>query len=335
MNDQSEMQNALRHGAEEVDCASPTGSAWSTVASTDSDLPLELGRVMHELQVHLIKLEMQKEDLRQVQQKLAARSPINLDLREMAHRDGLIGELACELVLANEELAFETSEKAKRADELVLVYRRLFHAHEDERKRIAQDLHDSLIQSLCGIRLMGELMIAGSFTEQREATLAHLPVMLTALDDSIEEVRRISMNLHPSMLDDLGLLASLSWLVRNFLHAHPAIKVSQRFETEEAVIPEALRITIFRIVQEAFQNVAKHSQATEVMFSLCLAGGRLTLTVSDNGQGFLVLPHAPSSLHGGLGLPSMQERSEASGGSLNITSHPGKGTQISVSWLLS
>ncbi len=232
----------------------------------------------------------------------------------------------------NEEL--EAKVKA-RTLHLGLMHARMLTAQEDERRRVALELHDSLGQTLSAIKLMGGQALAGSGTQRKAVALARLPDMMAALAVAIEEVRRISMNLRPSMLDDLGILSALSWLVRGLMTAHPAIKVSQGFEVDEQAIPEALKITLFRITQEAFQNTVKHSQATEIRLTLGLAGGRLTLNVADNGRGFEPRPAPPpQGSPGGLGLASMQERAEFSGGTFELASSAGKGTRIAASWVL-
>ena len=425
MNDQPGMLKGLLSRAEDAARASP---AWSAV-SLESASPVEVRRILQELQVHQIELEMQNEELRRVQLELDASKRRYFDLYEMApvgyctlSEKGVIlqanlrlasllgltqGKLlarplsrfihpedqtvyyhyrrlisgavpspalelrllraqappfwariestlwqdsadAPELLVAifditplkqvedrlhrlNEEL--ETQVKA-RTLHLGQMYARMLTAQEDERKRVALDLHDSLGQTLSAIKLMGGQVLAGSRIKPGEGDLAHLPDMLTALTGAIEDVRQISTNLRPSMLDDLGILAALSWLVRGLMSAQPGVKVGKAFEVEEAVIPEALKITLFRLVQEAFQNAVKHSQATEIRLSLGLAGGRLTLKISDNGRGFEPRTGAPHDALGGLGLASMRERTGFSGGTFELTSSVGNGTQIAASWVL-
>ena len=423
--DHPELRNDLRRRAEEAACADPAGPG----DSPDAASPAELRRILQELQVHQLELEMQNEELRRVQLELDTSKTRYFDLYELApvgyctlSEKGLIlqanlrlasllgltqGKLlarpltqfilpehqtayyqyrrrlsgagpsqalelrllraqgppfwarlestlwqgsadAPELLVAifditplklsednlhrlNEEL--ETQVEA-RTLHLGQVYARMLTAQEDERKRVAMELHDSLGQTLSAIRLMGGQAMAGSRSKRQEGNLAHLPGMMTALAGAIEEVRRISINLRPSMLDDLGILSALSWLARSSMSAHPVIRVSQGFEVEEAVIPEPLKITLFRIVQEAFQNTAKHSQATEVRLTLGMAGDRFTLKVADNGKGFEPRTAALHNPLGGLGLTSMRERAEFSGGTFEIISSPGNGTQVVASWLL-
>ncbi len=425
MNDQPKKLKELRHRAEEVASASAAGSAGSSAEAS----PAELRRLLQELRVHQIELEMQNEELRRVQLELDASKTRYFDLYEMApvgyctlSEHGLIleanlrwasllgltqGKLvgrplsqfispedqtvyyhyrrrlgatvpspALELRLLRaqapsfwaslESTPWQDSEGTAvllvaisditplkeiedslyrlnadletqvRARTLHLgqMHARMLTAQEDERKRVALELHDSLGQTLSAIRLMGGQALAGAGSQPGEAERAQLPGMMKALAGAIEEVRRISMNLRPSMLDDLGILAALSWLARGFMNTHPALKVSQGFEVEEAMIPEALKITLFRIVQEAFQNTVKHSQATEVRLTLGMVGDRLTLQISDNGKGFEPRTPGQQDSLGGLGLTSMRERTEFSGGTFAITASGGNGTQLVASWVL-
>ena len=425
MDDQPKKQTELRHRAEEVASASPAGSAGSANAAS----PKEVRRLLQELQVHQIELEMQNEELRRGQLELDASSRRYFNLYELApvgyctlnhqgvilqanlrlasllgltrdklvsrplskfvlpddqtlyyrFRRGLLGtmpspllelrllrahappfwasiesnpwqesENAPELLVAISDITplklqedslrrfnEELEDRVKtRTSQLEQVYLRMLTAQEDERRRVALDLHDSLGQTLSAIKLMGGQVLAGSSTKRKEGHLAHLPGMMTALAGAIEEVRRISMNLRPSMLDDLGLLSALSWLASSLMSAHPEIRVSKGFEVEEAMIPEVLKITLFRVVQEALQNTVKNSEATEGLLTLALVGRRLNLTISDNGKGFEPgIPATQDSL-GGLGLTSMRERTEFSGGTFELTSSAGNGTQIAASWLL-
>jgi PAS domain S-box-containing protein len=220
-----------------------------------------------------------------------------------------------------------------RTSLLERISARMLSAQEDERKRVAMELHDSLGQTLSALSLMGGQVMAGSCAEGRAGHMACAPAMMTVLHGAIEEVRRISMDLRPSMLDDLGLLPTISWLIRNFQNANPSIKVRKRIKAEEQAIPKPLKITLFRIMQEAFHNTQKHGHASEIVFALATARGSLTMKISDNGRGFDT-ETARSSGDAGLGLTSMQERTEFSGGTFTLASSPGSGTQIVAHWPL-
>jgi signal transduction histidine kinase len=137
------------------------------------------------------------------------------------------------------------------------------------------------------------------------------------------------------MLDDLGLRATLSWFCRGFQKIYSEIQVDQEIDVEEGDIPSPLKIVAFRVIQEAMNNVAKHSQASHVRLRLRKLEGRMELIIQDSGRGFKV-GKGPSQdpAARGLGLLSMRERTELSGGSFAIESAEGKGTIIRASWPL-
>jgi len=206
---------------------------------------------------------------------------------------------------------------------------------EDERRRIALDLHDGLGQSLSLLKLSIEkaarLLAEGGTTEAGE----FLRQLAPRVDQALAEVRRVSTQLRPSMLDDLGMLPTLSWFFREFEAAGAGIVLEKSIKVAEADVPVALRITIFRIIQEAFHNIVKHSAADRVRIRLDRIGNGLQLQIADNGCGFD--PAAIEWIEGttrGLGLLGMRERASASGGTYHLHSAPGHGTSISVRWLL-
>ena len=138
------------------------------------------------------------------------------------------------------------------------------------------------------------------------------------------------MNLRPSMLDDLGLLVTIGWLCRGFGEAHSGIRIDRNINIEENEVPAILKLVIFRILQEALNNGAKHSKAGFLRLSLAKASKEIELSVSDNGEGFDV----KETPRHGLGLASMRERAELSTGSFAMESVKGKGTTIRVTWAL-
>jgi signal transduction histidine kinase len=143
------------------------------------------------------------------------------------------------------------------------------------------------------------------------------------------------MNLRPSTLDDLGIVATLSWYFREFEAACPGMKIERDVTAKESEVPNPLKIAIFRIVQEATSNALKHAKAHGIKVSLSSARGRIDLRIEDNGQGFdpaSVAEHR--DFNHGVGLQSMKERAELSGGRYEFQSAPGKGTRIHVEWPL-
>ncbi len=208
---------------------------------------------------------------------------------------------------------------------------KLLNAQEDERKRIAMDLHDSIAASLGAVKLKLQRFLVQTGTQLSADTA--LSDIITVVDDVIMDVRRIMANLRPSMLDDLGLLPTVRTHLKEFQQLFPSIHVSTHLNIHEEDVPPPLRIIVFRLLQEALNNVGKHSRATEVLVSLYTREGHLTLEVNDNGVGFN--PHSlprSSSRYTGFGLSSMAERARSSGGQFTVDSSPGAGTRIRVSW---
>jgi PAS domain S-box-containing protein len=227
-----------------------------------------------------------------------------------------------------------TSELARTNEMLRRLSKRLLSAQEEERKRIAGELHDSIGACLSGIKFRVEKalqQIGGTESAAAESLSTIIPV----IQEAVEECRRIQMDLRPSMLDDLGLRATLSWFCRGFQKIYSEIQVDQEIDVEEGDIPSPLKIVAFRVIQEAMNNVAKHSQASHVRLRLRKLEGRMELIIQDSGRGFKV-GKGPSQdpAARGLGLLSMRERTELSGGSFAIESAEGKGTIIRASWPL-
>jgi PAS domain S-box-containing protein len=211
----------------------------------------------------------------------------------------------------------------ERTAEVRILSARLLSAQEEERRRIARDLHDGL----------GGLLSAIKYKFEAAQGPDDLREVVALLQEAIEDCRRIQKSLRPSLLDDLGLLATLNWLIREFEKKSQGVRVEKQFEIEEAAIPQALRTVIFRITQEAVNNISRHSRADEVQISLRNFNGALELVVRDNGQGFKagkVLSNNPTEQ--GVGLAIMRERAEWSGGACSIVSGPEEGTIVRASW---
>jgi signal transduction histidine kinase len=162
-----------------------------------------------------------------------------------------------------------------------------------------------------------------------------LKTIIPVIQEGIEDCRRMQQDLRPSMLDDLGLLPTLSWFCRRYQTIYTGIKVELEQTLEETDIPNPLKTVIFRVAQEGMNNIAKHSKADLVHLSLWKMNGRIELVLQDNGQGFdLKKVIGSESTKRGLGLTSMRERIEFSGGSFAIESVEGQGTTVRASWLL-
>jgi signal transduction histidine kinase len=158
--------------------------------------------------------------------------------------------------------------------------------------------------------------------------------IIPSIQKAIEESRRIQMALRPSSLDDLGILPTLNWFFREFQQTYSNIHIETKININESDVPDHLRTVIYRICQEAFNNIAKHSKAKVVTTSLRKTD-QIELVIKDDGQGFnLDEKLSPENHNRGLGLTSMRERAELTGGSFAIESIHGSGTTVRVSWPL-
>lgn len=249
--------------------------------------------------------------------------------------------VAEERAAANERLQEEIAERRRMEDSLRdserrlrVLSSRLITAQEEERRRISRELHDSVGASLSAAKFSMENVI--DQMKSGNSDLKPVNYSIRAMQLAIEEVRRTVMDLRPSILDDYGIIATLKWLCRQFQAVHTDVAVEVQVEPEENDIPEPLKITIFRIVQEALNNIAKYSEAKRVKLSVAKTGDSLFLSVEDNGVGFdLKSGHVINRKNNGLGLLSMKERAELSGGVFIIESEIGKGTRVVAHWNIS
>ena len=252
-----------------------------------------------------------------------------------------VKERTAQLLKTNKKLKREVEERKQTENslkrskaELRRLSSRLLDAHEEESKRIGQELHDGLAQTLSAIKVWGEnALIQSSESSSVDSLDKSLQSVVHLAQGAVEEVRRILRNLRPSMLDDLGILATISWLCQEFETIYSGIGINKEIDIEENEVPDFLKIVIFRIVQEALNNIAKHSKATRARLSLKRAEDNVELSINDEGTGFDVEHALPGGQPGtGFGLASIRERSELSGGSFTIESRKGAGTTIRVSW---
>jgi PAS domain S-box-containing protein len=203
----------------------------------------------------------------------------------------------------------------------------LLIAQENERKLVANEIHDSLGSSLGAIKFrMEQVLQKGGIGDPEN--------IIPSIQKAIEESRRIQMALRPSTLDDLGILPTLNWFCREFQKTYSSIHIKTQINIEEKDVLDHLKTVIYRICQEAFNNIAKHSKAKVATLSLRKTD-QIELVIEDDGQGFSPVEKLSAENHNrGLGLTSMRERAELSGGLFAIESIHGSGTAIQVSWPL-
>ncbi|NWF56362.1 MAG: PAS domain-containing protein [Syntrophaceae bacterium] len=224
----------------------------------------------------------------------------------------------------------------KSQDELRRLSAQLLSVQEEERKRIARELHDGVGQSLSALKFLLENRLGSIGQNAFPGDLQALESMIPMIQNTIEEVRRMQTDLRPPILDDLGILATLSWFCRDYQKVYSGIRIEPQIEVREDEIPQGLKTTLYRILQEAMNNVAKHSRADRVCLSLFRKDGWVHLRIEDNGRGFDLQRALSDERPGrGFGLASMKERTELSGGSFSLESEKGKGTVIQASWKIS
>ncbi|KPA98652.1 MULTISPECIES: sensor histidine kinase [Pseudomonas] len=204
---------------------------------------------------------------------------------------------------------------------------RLFRAQEDERRRVAYDLHDGLAQTLAGLhqRLQG---FAGRCPTLPQALDADLQAILNLAQHCVVEGRQLIAGLRPSVLDDFGLLTALDKEADRLRDAGIQVQWTAR---DPARLSSPVEIALFRIAQEGINNILKHARASQVQLALEVRDGQALLRVADNGEGFT--PALALAAHDArhLGLATMQERASLLGGTFTCISSAQRGTQLSIS----
>jgi signal transduction histidine kinase len=215
----------------------------------------------------------------------------------------------------------ESEERLRHLSSQLLI------AQENERKLLASEIHDSLGGSLGAIKFRMEQVLQKGDSSDAES-------IIPMIQKTIEESRRIQMALRPSSLDDLGILPTLNWFFREFQKTYSNIHIKTQMNIEEKDVPDYLKTVIYRICQEAFNNVAKHSKAEVATLSLKKTD-KIEMVIEDNGRGFDLEEKLYAQNPGrGLGLTSMRERAELTEGSFAIESIQGSGTTLRISWPL-
>jgi signal transduction histidine kinase len=250
-----------------------------------------------------------------------------------------LGESWQVIARANQDLEDRVSERTRELERLyqelsardhwrARFLRKMISAQEDERKRIARELHDETSQSLAALVMGLETILAtlpaGGPRERAEESR---DIAIRALD----ELHRVLFDLRPSVLDDLGLTSAIRWCVER--HLEPlGVAARCEFSGLEERLPPEVEIVLFRVVQEAVTNIAKHGEAETVLIQGAAREDAVTIEIEDDGKGFDAEAVAVTSDTGtGLGLIGMRERVELLGGTLAVESAPGQGTRIAVS----
>jgi len=255
-------------------------------------------------------------------------------------RDGTeaIVEVMPSLIVRGEQpvgvqaIARDVTEARRMQESLRYYVSQVLNAQEGERLRIARELHDDTAQALTGLSRRLDMLVdtlpadGGRLPQEVRGCLEELR---DQSDTILEGVRRFSRALRPPVLDDLGLLPALKWLAMALEEQGIAANITVLGEQRR--LPDGAELALFRIAQEALNNVRKHSGASAVELTVDFRGGGLVVTVADNGTGFEI-PGSTSDLAecGKLGIMGMQERTRLLGGTLSVNSEPGAGTTVVV-----
>ena len=247
----------------------------------------------------------------------------NLDVSVPVIANDELGELATSFNQMTSELKHRTHELSQTSAELQVKEAQLKVATLEERQRLARELHDSVSQALYGIALGART--AQTQLERDPAKLAEpLDYILSLAEAGLSEMRALIFELRPESLQNEGLVAALTKQA-DAIHARHKITVATDFGEEPDISLDA-KEALYRIAQEAMQNIAKHAHATKVELSMQNKNGSLLLEIRDNGKGF----DASHEFPGHLGMKSMPERAAQIGGEFHIQSQPGTGTVITV-----
>jgi signal transduction histidine kinase len=207
------------------------------------------------------------------------------------------------------------------------LLRKVITAQEEERKRLARELHDETCQKLAalGIRIDTALS-AGSLDEIR----ARLGDARALTSRTLDDIHRVIFDLRPSVLDDLGLLPAIRWYAKRLLESR-GIAVRYDFPEGDVRVGPEVETALFRAVQEAISNIARHSHAENALIEIDEHPGELVIEVEDDGTGFDVESvKGPTESGRGLGLLGLRERMELIGGSVEVDSSPGDGTRVTL-----
>ena len=246
------------------------------------------------------------------------RVPIEVSSRAIYENGMLVGV---------QGMARDITERKLAQDALQMFSRQLIEAQEDERRRIARELHDQIGQILTAVKM--NLYAVQQFCQGSEAG-SYVKDNIEAVDEALRLVRDLSVDLRPPILDDLGLTTALRWYVDRYAK-RTGLDVDMLIDLpdENERFSRELETACFRIAQEALTNVVRHAKATNVQLRITKDSDVLLLTVKDNGVGFdLERLRKRAARVATLGLISMQERAHAAGGAIEIDSAPRRGTEV-------
>jgi signal transduction histidine kinase len=255
--------------------------------------------------------------------------------RYREHLEEMIKERTEDLRRSRDELEVRVQERTRELEEANVRLRQipsqLIYAQEEERKRLASELHDSIGQTLAALKFRMEF-VGNTLRNDEEEALRLIEEFIPTIQRSIDETRAIYMGLRPKVLEDFGVIAALFWYREGLLNLNPTMHIEIEISIDESDIPQDLTIPIFRIAQEALNNATKHSKSEWIDVRLVRNGAEIEVVVSDDGVGMDIDHILQSTTARSLGLTSMRERAELTGGKFTIESTLGEGTTVRVCW---
>ena len=274
----------------------------------------------------------------QVRRKLFEKQPVEQPYEQrLIRKDGTeaILKLATSLVTEDgkaigfQHMARDVTEERRMHDNLRYYLQEITRVQEEERKRIARELHDDTAQALYALTRQVDNFVRTN-TNLPADNAAFLRNLGEQISGVLQDLRRFSQDLRPPMLDDLGLLATLRWLVSELKGQH-RMEANLRVVGIERRLPPEVEFTLFRIIQEALRNIQKHAETSKAEVEIEFGEGKTRVSISDNGKGFKLSGNLADLVRTGkLGLAGMEERAHLLNGSVTIESEPGKGTTVMV-----
>jgi PAS domain S-box-containing protein len=258
--------------------------------------------------------------------------------QRIVRRDGSLAvwRMATSLVIEDGEvkgfqhIARDITSEKQLQDNMRFYVQEVIRAQEDERKRVARELHDEVSPSLLLLIQRIDAISSNSRLKLSDVMKQKMEDLRVQTVEALESTRRIAQDLRPRILDDLGLIPALEWMADNLIKKH-GIEAKVTVVGREQLLSSEVQLLLFRIAQEALNNVRKHSEASQVEITVNFGEAKTSVSITDNGKGFPV-PRRVSDLAAGgkLGLAGMQERAQLIGGNVSLKSDPGHGTVISV-----
>jgi two-component system, NarL family, sensor histidine kinase DegS len=226
-----------------------------------------------------------------------------------------------------QNIARDVTVERRLRDNLRLQIHKTLMAQEEERKRIARELHDDIAQSILLLSRQLDIVISKNDSKIPKASIIELEHIENIANDAYKSLQRYARDLRPSILDQMGLVAALNWLTEE-LGKELRIKTSVKSD-KLPPLPSEVELAMFRIAQETLNNIRKHAQASAVNITVQLTSNNLKMSITDNGKGFSTSRLTGDlAKEGKLGVLGMEERARLIGGNLQIKSEPGKGTTV-------